>query len=61
MGFNLGVILTAHSLRLSQLRVTSNFKGQIAQAQVEEKDFLKTIALVEGEKLKGVMPELRVT
>ena len=50
---NLGVVLTSYSLRLNQLRVTSDFKGQIAQAQVEEEDFLKTIALVEDGKLKG--------
>ena len=31
----------------------SNLKGQIAQAQMEEEDFLKTIALVEEGKLKG--------
>ena len=50
---NLGVVLTLHSLRLNQLRVTSDFKGQIAQAQMEEEDFLKTIALVGKGKLKG--------
>ena len=38
----LGVVLTPHSLRLNQLRVTSDFKSQIAQAQSEEEDFLKT-------------------
>ena len=31
----------------------SNFKGQIAQAQREEEDFLKTIVLGEEGKLKG--------
>ena len=28
---NLGVVVTPHSLRLNQLRVTSDFKSQIAQ------------------------------
>ena len=50
---NLGVVLTPYSLRLNQLRVTSDFKSQIAQAQSEEEDFLKTLALVEEGKLKG--------
>ena len=49
---NLGVTLTPHILRLNQLGVMSDFKGQIAQAQKEEEDFLKTIALVEEGKLK---------
>ena len=50
---NLGIVLTLYSLRLNQLRVMSDFKCQIAQAQREEKDFLKTIALAEEGKLKG--------
>ena len=49
---NLGVVLRPYSLRLNQIRVTSDFKGQIVQAQREEKDFLRTIALVEEGKLK---------
>ena len=50
---NLGVVLTPCSLRLNQLRVTSDFKGQIAQVQSEEEDFLKTLALMGAGKLKG--------
>ena len=50
---NLGVVLTPYSLRLNQLKVASDFKSQIAQAQCEEEDFLKTLALVEEGKLKG--------
>ena len=49
---NLGVILTPYSLRLNQIRVTGDFKGQIAQAQKGEGDFLRTVALVEEGKLK---------
>ena len=50
---NLGMVLTPHSLRLNQLEVTSDFKGQIAQAQSDEEEFLKTLALVKEGKLKG--------
>ena len=49
----LGVTLTPYSLRLNHIRVTRDFKCQIAQAQKEEEDFLKTIALVKEGKLKG--------
>ena len=35
------------------MKVTSNFKGQIAQAQREEEDFLRIVAIVEEGKLKG--------
>ena len=52
---NLGVIRTLYSLRLNQMRVTSDFKGQIAQVQREEEDFLKTIATVEEGKQKGTI------
>ena len=31
----------------------SNFKGQIAQVQTDDEDFLKTIAVVKEGKLKG--------
>ena len=51
-----GVVLTSHSLRLNQLKVTSDFKSQIAQTQKEEENLLKTIALVEEGKLKGFAP-----
>ena len=50
---NLGVVLTPYSLRLNQLRMTSDFTSQIVQAQKEEEDYLKTTALVEEGKLKG--------
>ena len=50
---DLGVVLTPYSLRLSQMRVMSDFKGQIARAQEEEKDFRKTVAMVEEGMLKG--------
>ena len=50
---NLEVILTPRSLRLNQIRVMSDLKGQITQAQRKEEDFLRTIALVEEGKLKG--------
>ena len=51
---NLRVVLTPYSLRLNQMRVMSDFKGHIAQAQKEEDDFLKTVAMVkEGKLLKG--------
>ena len=33
--------------------MTSNFKSQIAQAQREEEDFLRTIVLAKEGKLKG--------
>ena len=46
------VVLTLYCLRLNQISMTSNFKGQIAQAQRENEDFLRTIALVEKGKLK---------
>ena len=50
---NLGVSLTSCSLRLNQIRVTSNFKHEITKAQRDDKDFLKTIALVGEGKLKS--------
>ena len=50
---NLGVVLTPYSLRLNQLRVVSDFKSQIAQAQREADDFLRSIVLAEEGKLKG--------
>ena len=49
---NLGVILTSYSLGLNQISVMSDFKNQIAQAQKDEEDFLRTMALVEEVKLK---------
>ena len=51
--FNLGVVLTPYSLRLNQVRVTSDFRGQIAQAQRKKEDFLKAIVLVGEGKPKG--------
>ena len=50
---NPGVTLVPYSLKLNWMRVTSDFKGQIAQAQMEEEDFLRTITLVKEGKLKG--------
>ena len=50
---NLRVVVTPYSLRLNQLRMISDFKSQIAQAQSEEEEFRKTLALVEEGKLKG--------
>ena len=49
---NLGVILTLYSLGLNQISMMSDFKNQIAQAQKDEEDFLRTMALVEEVKLK---------
>ena len=51
---NLEVVLTPYSLRLNQIKVMRDFKGWIAQAQREEEDFLRTMAMVEEGKLKGL-------
>ena len=50
---NLGVTLTPGSIRLNHIKVTSDFKDQIARSQREDEEFLKIVAQVKEGKLKG--------
>ena len=50
---NLGVTLTPYSIRLNQMKVTSNFKNQIARSQREDEEFFRIVTQLKEEKLKG--------
>ena len=41
---NLGVTLTPGSIRLNHIKVTSDFKDQIARSQREDEEFFKIVA-----------------
>ena len=50
---NLEISVTPRSIQLSQIKVTSDFKEQIKQAQQHDWEFQKTIALVQSRRLIG--------
>ena len=50
---NLGISVTPRSIQLSQIKIMSDFKGKIVQAQQHNLEFQKTIALVQSRKLTG--------
>ena len=56
---NLGVTLTPCSIRLNQIKVTSDFKDQITRSQREDEEFLKIVTQVKEGKLKGFAQDVK--
>ena len=49
--------MTPRSIQLSQIKVTSDFREQIQQAQQQDPEFQKTLALVQSGKLVGFIQD----
>ena len=50
---NLGISITSHAIQLNQIKITSDFKDQIRQAQQRNVNFQHTVHLVKSRKLTG--------